>query len=165
MLRHCRPLIHAHGLLVAPKTRLPIVHVVSGACCRWQRWSASDIPDEDSKIPNSQFETLAESTLQCLHAKIEAMNLDALEELECQEGVLSIDLGDSGVFLLNKHYLTQQIWYSSPISGAHYFAVGQTSSNRWLHTGGKGEVCGFLSSEMSKLLQMEVDLTGCKPTS
>ncbi|KAF8819064.1 iron donor protein CyaY protein [Cardiosporidium cionae] len=79
---------------------------------------------------NQAYQSLVEATLRCIHDELEGLQLDEVEELDFRDGVLSIDFGKYGTFVLNKHYITEQIWYSSPSSGAHYFEF--TSHPPWI---------------------------------
>ena len=49
--------------------------------------------------------------------------LDKMEELEVEltdDGVLTIS-AQNGEYVINKHFVTKQIWYSSPVSTLKYF--------------------------------------------
>lgn len=78
------------------------------------------------------------------HASLENQALSFLEnlfhQLEKQAPVdwdldfdgrsLTIEISDSAVFLVNFHQPTEQIWLSSPVTGAHHFAY----DHHWLST-------------------------------
>ncbi len=66
----------------------------------------------------TNFEIIAQQFLQDLYEELELM-----EDLEVEltdDGVLSIK-SQNGDYVINKHYVTQQIWYSSPVSSLKYF--------------------------------------------
>jgi frataxin len=44
-------------------------------------------------------------------------------DVDLLEDSLAVHLHDGKQYLLNKHGVTQQIWLSSPYSGAHHFAL------------------------------------------
>jgi frataxin len=43
-------------------------------------------------------------------------------EVDLNNDILYITLPDNGQYVINKHYPSQQIWLSSPITGASYFS-------------------------------------------
>eukprot|EP00922_Rhytidocystis_sp_ex-Travisia-forbesii_P009318 GHVS01013582.1.p1 GENE.GHVS01013582.1~~GHVS01013582.1.p1 ORF type:complete len:172 (-),score=28.25 GHVS01013582.1:397-912(-) len=71
------------------------------------------------------YHKAVDEALQCCFDTLEYANIPSMEELELKDGVLRIEFisGTSSplAFVLNKHYITQQIWYSSPVSGPYYF--------------------------------------------
>lgn len=74
-----------------------------------------------------------------LAAWVEHLEWEEIENVDCQEGVLVIELiGDESnvademrpltrTIVINKHYVNKQLWYSCPISGGDYFPF----SNGW----------------------------------
>jgi frataxin-like iron-binding protein CyaY len=67
---------------------------------------------------NMDFELIAKKTLEDLYEK-----LDKQESLDIEltdDGVLMIS-APNGEYVLNKHFVTKQIWYSSPVSSLKYF--------------------------------------------
>lgn len=65
-----------------------------------------------------EFEALAAKTLAQLAEAIE----DAGGDAELSGGILTVLSDDARTFLLNKHAPLRQLWYSSPVSGAHHYA-------------------------------------------
>jgi frataxin len=96
-------------------------------------------------MSNSTFESLADSLLAALEEGI-GPHADA----ELQGGVLTVE-GDSksggGTWLVNKHAPTQQIWLSSPQSGARHYAF-DTGSGQWKDTRGGPDLIAHLSAEL-----------------
>jgi frataxin len=92
-------------------------------------------------MSNSAFETLADSLLAALEEGIGA-HADA----ELQGGILTVD-GDDGTWVVNKHAPTQQIWLSSPKSGARHYAFDEPSG-QWKDTRGGADLVGHLSAEL-----------------
>ena len=87
------------------------------------------------------FETLADSLLATLE---EALGDHA--DAELQGGVLNID-ADGGTWVINKHAPTQQIWLSSPKSGARHYALDRVSG-QWKDTRGGPDLLALLSGEL-----------------
>lgn len=64
------------------------------------------------------FDIIAKKYLNDLY-----MELDLIEDIEVDltdDGVLTI-VADNGEYVINKHFITKQIWYSSPVSSLKYF--------------------------------------------
>jgi frataxin len=97
-------------------------------------------------MSDSAFETLANSLLTALEEGI-GSHADA----ELQGGVLTVD-GDSGTWIVNKHAPTQQVWLSSPKSGARHYAF-DAASGAWKDTRGGADLLTLLSSELGLPLQ------------
>lgn len=87
------------------------------------------------------FESLADSLLAALEEGI-GQHADA----ELQGGVLTIE-GDEGVWLVNKHAPTRQIWLSSPRSGARHYAF-DGASGQWRDTRGGADLLSALTAEL-----------------
>jgi frataxin len=100
-------------------------------------------------MADTSFESLADSLLAALEEGI-GDHTDA----ELQGGVLTVE-GDAksggGVWLVNKHAPTRQIWLSSPRSGARHYAF-DGASGRWQDTRGGDDLLATLSSELGVAL-------------
>lgn len=82
--------------------------------------------------------------------------LDAAEENESMDasldyGTLSIKLPSGGEYIINRHMPTKQIWVSSPVSGAAYFAQ-KTPGSPWLRLRPlpERELVEFIREEMER---------------
>lgn len=95
------------------------------------------------------FESLADSLLAALEEGI-GQHADA----ELQGGVLTVE-GDAksggGVWLVNKHAPTRQIWLSSPRSGARHYAF-DSASGQWRDTRGGADLLSALTAELGVAL-------------
>jgi iron-sulfur cluster assembly protein CyaY len=91
------------------------------------------------------FESLADDLLAALEEGIGG-HADA----ELQGGVLTVD-GEEGTWVVNKHAPTQQIWLSSPKSGARHYAF-DAGSGQWRDTRGGMELLAHLSAELGVAL-------------
>jgi frataxin len=92
-------------------------------------------------MSESAFETLADSLLASLE---EALGETA--DAELQGGVLNVE-GDAGTWVVNKHAPTQQVWLSSPRSGARHYAF-DSASGQWKDTRGGPDLLALLSAEL-----------------
>ncbi|MBW8309688.1 MAG: hypothetical protein K0M45_08680 [Candidatus Paracaedibacteraceae bacterium] len=100
----------------------------------------------------TNIRALARQTLSLIAIFIEE-NVPEVEVEPGEEDVLIIDSQDQN-YLLNYHGVTQQIWYSSAMSGAHHFAL--TESGVWHCTRSKNTLYEVLSSELSQLCRRDV---------
>lgn len=92
-------------------------------------------------MSESAFERLADSLLAALEERI-GDHVDA----ELQGGILTVD-GAAGTWVVNKHAATQQVWLSSPQSGARHY-VFDAASGLWTDTRGGPDLLGHLSAEL-----------------
>lgn len=84
----------------------------------------------------SQFISFVDEKLENLAEAIEEADTDfVLEDIEYQDGVLTITLEDERQFVINRHTPSQQIWLSSPISGAGHFS--QKENDAWVDSKGR----------------------------
>lgn len=103
----------------------------------------------------TEFENLAEETLENLFDAIdEAIGDDA--DVDFDNGILTVELEDGRQYVINKHAPNQQIWLSSPISGAaHYEHDGAA----WVSTRGGDALLDVLGAELSQIAGQSVSLT------
>jgi frataxin len=99
-------------------------------------------------MSDSAFETLADSLLAALE---EALGDHA--DAELQGGVLNVE-ADAGIWVVNKHAPTQQIWLSSPLSGARHYAFDGLSG-QWKDTRGGPDLLALLSAELGVPLEWQ----------
>jgi len=81
------------------------------------------------------FDRLASGALSDMMDAIESQLADHLD-IEYQGGILTIEIPDVGTYVLNKHAPQQEIWLSSPQSGAWHFAH-DPARNVWRSTRGE----------------------------
>ncbi len=95
-------------------------------------------------IDVTKFHKIADEFLQDLADDIEKRSADI--EVDYFQGVLTITLPDDKQYVINKHEPTRQIWFSSPISGAHKFGFDETN-NFWAKPEGL-KLLDLLNSEI-----------------
>ena len=108
-------------------------------------------------MDESTFEKLANATLKALMAEIEEALADAIEDIDLQGSVLTLELADGGTYVINKHTANKEIWLSSPKSGAAHFAY-DGGSRRWLPTRGGDDLHARLSAELGAVAGAAVEL-------
>lgn len=101
----------------------------------------------------SRFDALADAFLSDLAERIE----DAVDSVEVDliSGVLTIETADRRSFVINKHGPNQQIWLSSPISGASHF---DHADGRWIGARGGADLIALLSADLSAVTGETVTL-------
>lgn len=95
------------------------------------------------------FLLLSEKKLIEMSDLIESRDKDSIFEVEYADGILSITIfaQENKNYVINRHSGNQKIWFSSPISGADYFAYDQ-AKQQWLNNKGQ-EIWSILSTELA----------------
>ncbi|QDZ21836.1 frataxin [Chloropicon primus] len=129
------------GLARVGATRIPAPSFATGA------------PGESGKAP-VDFNRIADGTLDSLQDQLEEL-LEA-EEVESSDvtyesGVLELDLGDLGTYVINKQAPNKQIWLSSPVSGPFRYDYS-TEEGSWVYSRDNHKMHDKLSDELSELL-------------
>ncbi|HEY9078981.1 iron donor protein CyaY [Magnetovibrio sp.] len=102
------------------------------------------------------FEDLAEKTLESLFDAIDdAIGDDA--DVDLENGILTVELEDGRQYVINKHAPNQQIWLSSPISGAAHYGYDE-AAGAWISTRSSDSLLDVLSTEMSQIAGTPVRL-------
>ena len=109
-------------------------------------------------MDDSEFDRRATLTLQRLTRAIEDALEDVLDDIELQGPVLTIKLEDGGTYVINKHGASQEIWLSSPRSGAAHFRP-DPGSGAWLPTRGGEPLHARLEAELAGVLGRPLGLT------
>eukprot|EP00930_Biecheleria_cincta_P004948 TRINITY_DN105878_c0_g1_i1.p1 TRINITY_DN105878_c0_g1~~TRINITY_DN105878_c0_g1_i1.p1 ORF type:complete len:188 (-),score=25.47 TRINITY_DN105878_c0_g1_i1:338-871(-) len=78
---------------------------------------------EAEQVSETDFHAHGDRTLHALSEGLDAADLDCIDDLGFDDGVLTVKLEGGQAFVINKHFVTRQIWYASPISGALYFSL------------------------------------------
>ncbi|ETV94657.1 iron donor protein CyaY [Aphanomyces invadans] len=117
------------------------------------RCFSSDPPAEGmSNLSDSDFARHSEATLNSILEMmdgIEAILPDA--DITLSQGVLTINLGEDGTWVLNKQGPNKQIWWSSPISGPKRFEF-DSRLKKWFNTRDKDvELIELLTNEIEEL--------------
>jgi len=101
----------------------------------------------------SRFESIADALLADLAERVEAA-IDSVE-VDLINGILTIETEDGRSFVINKHGPNQQIWLSSPVSGASHFDL---RDGVWIATRGQGELVAALTADLAAATGEAVDL-------
>ena len=102
------------------------------------------------------FEALADSLMSTLEGTLDRVTPQLNpEEISCAYGVLTMDLGKRGTWVINKQTPNKQIWWSSPLSGPRRFAYDSTTK-RWHWTRDHAITLGSLLSTELAVVAPEV---------
>ena len=110
---------------------------------------------EAVKINPSRFERESVAVLESILEVLERSSPDSLNVLN--EGVLKVEF-DHGTFIINKHSVTQQLWYSSPIIGPGYFEALTSSGLRWYSLKLEADVYTQFKNDVEAFTQGTVQL-------
>lgn len=105
----------------------------------------------------SQFHAIADTTLSHFYDQLEAAFVaGAIEELELNSGMLTIETADGKSLIVSKHAPTFQLWLASPVSGGLHFSYHATQA-LWMLADGR-RLNTLLSQELWQLAQVKVTL-------
>lgn len=106
---------------------------------------------------NLNLKSLAEKTFDSLSSILEEI-LEDKGEIDESEGIIKISLSNHDTFLLNFHSPSNQIWLSSPLSGALHFSW-EAQQGKWLATRAPHEdLLAWLEKDLSQLCGFSVNL-------
>jgi iron donor protein CyaY len=95
----------------------------------------------------TEFLKLSEAFLIDLADYIEDNDAESEFDVEYSDGILNINVFEqSKQYVINKHSASSKIWFSSPVSGANYFAYDE-AKKQWLDDD-KKELKNILISEL-----------------
>jgi frataxin len=106
------------------------------------------------EMSQGRFEMLADQALSQVFDAIEDVGMRQAE-VDLEGSVLTVEIDGIGTYVLNKHAPMQQLWLSSPRSGAHHFAW---DGQRWASTRGGPDLMSLLSGEFGQALGVPVTL-------
>lgn len=93
------------------------------------------------------------ATLESLADQLESC--DTIE-VDYDGKMLSIELSPDQVYVLNYHEPTNQLWLSSPFSGAHHFSCEE---GQWQSTRNKTGLNTLLAAELKHQLDYDLELS------
>ena len=94
-----------------------------------------------------EFHKLADSEINDLLTRIEEQDTNGILDADILDEILTITLPDNKQYVINKQSYVQQIWLSSPFSGAYHFDYS-VDKNMWL-TRKNDDLRRLLSSELT----------------
>lgn len=107
-------------------------------------------------LTEHEFMELADKTLHDIQSWLDGIE-EMLEECDVMfaQGVLKIDLGEHGTWVINRQVPNRQIWWSSPISGPRRYEY-DAESGHWINTRDKSELMERLHTEILDATGIEI---------
>ncbi len=98
----------------------------------------------------TEFHKLADNEINYLFSIIEDQDKGMILDADILDEILTITLPNNKQYVINKHGYVQQIWLSSPETGAYHFDYDK-NQQRWLNGRGN-ELRDLLNKELTKYL-------------
>ncbi|ETI45222.1 hypothetical protein F441_10070 [Phytophthora nicotianae CJ01A1] len=108
------------------------------------------------QMTENEFMELADETLHDIQSWLDGIE-EMLEESDIMfsQGVLKIDLGEHGTWVINRQVPNRQIWWSSPVSGPRRYEY-DAESGHWVNTRDRGELMELLRTEILDKTGIEI---------
>lgn len=106
-----------------------------------------------AKLSESEFEMLADETLEALVESLSSLEDDGLEA-DLESGVLTIRYEDGAKHVINSHRAAGQIWMAAGTTAWHFSWNG----SRWLSTRSGDELWATVNEKVGSKLNREIDL-------
>ena len=110
-------------------------------------------------MDQNTFQNVADAILENLFEALDDTIGDVIE-VDFDNDVLTLDLNDGRQYVINKHAPNQEIWVSSPVSGAAHFAFN-ADTNSWISTRSDAPLIQVLETELSQVTGKSVALSPC----
>lgn len=105
-------------------------------------------------MERTEFEELAEEVLQGIIDAIENADSDAVLDIDFLDGVITLEFENGSQMVINRHGASQQIWLSSPHSGASHFFYDE-GEEAWLDSD-ENELYTVLQEDIRELADIDV---------
>ncbi|KAH7908262.1 hypothetical protein BJ138DRAFT_1158087 [Hygrophoropsis aurantiaca] len=158
VLRAVKPVVSRNRNITLAASSSSHARTVSYMCRRTLSTPAPQLNVSD--LDMDRYHELSDATMGTLLERLEDL-LDDIGndsyEVDYHSGVLTLSLGASGTYVINKQPPNKQIWLSSPFSGPKRYDYFPASDDwRYLRDGqGLGEL---LNGELSEILTKPIDL-------
>ncbi|XP_045604277.1 frataxin, mitochondrial [Procambarus clarkii] len=114
------------------------------------------------ELSESIYEQLSDETLESLSDFLEELTSSEHAPGDCDVlysvGVLTLQLGSSGTYVINKQTPNKQIWLSSPVSGPKRYDF---VDGVWIYKHSGVTLHHLLSQELSEIFKTNIDFSGC----
>ncbi|XP_042866167.1 frataxin, mitochondrial-like isoform X2 [Penaeus japonicus] len=115
-----------------------------------------------TEIDQTTYEHVSEETLESLTEYLEELvesdNVPEDADITFSTGVLTLQLGSAGTYVINKQTPNKQIWLSSPTSGPKRYDF---INGAWVYRHTGVTLHDLLTEELSPIFQMETDFSKC----
>ncbi|KAE9971045.1 hypothetical protein EG328_000354 [Venturia inaequalis] len=131
--------------------------------------SQEENPSQKTQITNEEYHDRSDQFLESLLSKLEARQEEKGDiDVEYSAGVLSVDMGEKGTYILNKQPPNKQIWLSSPITGPKRFdwvllSEGQdmkegSGAGDWVYIKDNTSLTELVKEELGVTVDLEPEL-------
>ncbi|KAJ7130118.1 hypothetical protein C8R43DRAFT_896379 [Mycena crocata] len=129
---------------------------------RWGRQMSTppqqiNISELSTERYNLVSDTAMDNLLHALENLVDSLG-NPTYEVEYHSGVLTLQLGDKGTYVINKQPPNKQIWLSSPFSGPKRYDY-HGGNNAWVYSRDGQSLSDLLNRELSDTLKLPVDVT------
>ncbi|XP_030752535.1 frataxin, mitochondrial [Sitophilus oryzae] len=125
----------------------------------------SVLSEEEDLVDTNTYDKVCEETLDSLAELFDEIvaNESKFEkgDVVYGSGVLTIDLGNYGAYVINRQAPNRQIWLSSPTSGPKRYDYS-VKNDCWIYKHDGKSLHHLLKLEFESLLGKELDLLKCK---
>ncbi|KAL7316163.1 hypothetical protein PS15m_005297 [Mucor circinelloides] len=107
-----------------------------------------------------RYHRLSDEVLDHMVTRLEEL-ADEIEmegfDVEYNQGVMTISVGEHGTYVINKQPPNHQIWLSSPVSGPQRYDFDE-KHHKWFYHRDNHTLDEVLNTELSKAIGQDVDL-------
>lgn len=164
-LRSKITLLTKHTPLVQPQKSLISLSFDRKIHRRCKNWFSSISSEDQVELEEGVFHSFADKFLDNLELDLSELELKIEDDdfdLDNSQGVLNLNLGSLGAWVINKQTPNRQIWWSSPISGPMRFYYC-SKTNTWLNTrDSKTELVSLLQREVEERTNVKLSLLSFK---
>jgi iron donor protein CyaY len=107
-------------------------------------------------MSNTDFLELAEEVLQNIASAIEEADSAFELDVDATGDSINIEFSDGSKYLINIHASSQEIWVSSPVSGACHFAYDEDEGT-WKDAN-ETDLCELVTEELEELSGISIRL-------
>ncbi|CAM6048533.1 unnamed protein product [Sphagnum compactum] len=115
---------------------------------------------QSAQLTEKEFHAVSGDMLDQLQEKIETfgeeLDIEGFE-VDYSDGVLTVQLGSKGTYVINKQTPNRQIWLSSPISGPARFDW-HGLEHVWVYRRTNAQLLPLLEEELSQLMGKSITL-------
>ena len=113
-------------------------------------------------LSEARFHEVSEHTLESIMSLLAPLEseLDDDVDISYSQGVLNMNLGKHGFWVINKQTPNRQLWWSSPISGPRRYefhvAGGGGRIEEWKGTADQKDMLGLLTAEILQVTGIDL---------
>ncbi|XP_063900843.1 uncharacterized protein LOC135120474 [Zophobas morio] len=115
---------------------------------------------DNGKISSKLFHDLSDNSLKKLTSFFEnfiEQNEEKDWDVYYESGVLTVNLGQYGTYVINKQAPNKQLWLSSPLGGPKRYDYN-TKSKEWISLRDGSKIKDVLSTELSIITKKKIEL-------